>query len=36
MKKLLAIVAVLGAAAFVFSKVKSRSSDDLWQQATTN
>jgi hypothetical protein len=36
MKKLLAIAAVVGAALFVFTKVRSRSSDDLWQQATSN
>jgi len=36
MKKLLVVVAVVGAALFVFTKVRSRSSDDLWQQATTN
>jgi hypothetical protein len=34
MKKLLALVAVAGAALFVFTKVRSRNSDDLWQQAT--
>ncbi|HEX4248473.1 MAG: hypothetical protein QOI50_370 [Pseudonocardiales bacterium] len=36
MKKLLAIAAVVGAALFVFTKVRSRSGDDLWQQATSN
>ena len=34
MKKLLALVAVAGAAFFVFTKVRSRDSDELWQQAT--
>jgi hypothetical protein len=36
MKKLLAVAAVVGAALFVFTKVKSRSDDDLWQQATSD
>jgi hypothetical protein len=36
MMKLLALVAVAGAALFVFTKVRSRNSDDQWQQATTN
>ncbi|WP_211241426.1 DLW-39 family protein [Pseudonocardia spinosispora] len=33
-KKLLVLVAVVGAALFVFNKAKSRNDDDLWQQAT--
>ncbi|HZZ51403.1 MAG TPA: DLW-39 family protein [Pseudonocardia sp.] len=36
MKKLLALVAVAGAALFVFTKVRSRNDDDLWQQATNS
>jgi hypothetical protein len=35
-KKLLALAVVAGAALFVFSKQKSRSGDDLWQQATSS
>lgn len=34
-KKLLALVVVAGAALFVFSKAKSRSGEDMWQQATS-
>jgi hypothetical protein len=34
MKKLLALVVVAGAALFVITKVRSRNSDELWQQAT--
>jgi hypothetical protein len=36
MKKLLAVAAVVGAALFVFTKVRSRSDDDIWQQATSS
>ncbi|HEY4005087.1 MAG TPA: DLW-39 family protein [Pseudonocardia sp.] len=34
-KKLLALVVLAGAALFVFNKAKSRSGDDMWQQATS-
>lgn len=34
MKKFLVFAAILGVAAFVFSKVRSRTGDDPWQQAT--
>jgi hypothetical protein len=34
MKKLLPFIALLGAGLFVAFKVRSRSGDDLWQQAT--
>ena len=36
MKKLLQLVALLGAALVVALKVRSRSDDDLWQQATSS
>jgi hypothetical protein len=36
MKKILAILAIAGAAFFVVTKVRSRDDDDLWQQATSN
>jgi hypothetical protein len=36
MKKLLAVVAAVVAALFIFTKVRSRSGDDLWQQATSD
>ncbi|WP_211261360.1 DLW-39 family protein [Pseudonocardia acaciae] len=36
MKKFLVFAAILGVAAFVFSKVRSRSDEDPWQHATTN
>ena len=35
MKKLLAVVVALAAGALVFSKVRSRSEDDLWHDATS-
>jgi hypothetical protein len=35
MKKLLALVAVAGAALFVVTKVRSKSNEDLWQEATS-
>lgn len=36
MKKLLPLVAILGAALLIAYKAKSRSGDELWQQATNN
>jgi hypothetical protein len=36
MKKLLPLVALLGAGPFVAYKSRSRSGDDLWQQATSS
>ena len=36
MKKLLPLLALLGAGLFVAYKARSRSADDLWQQATSS
>ena len=36
MKKLLPLIALLGAGLFVAFKARSRSGDDLWQQATSS
>ena len=36
MKKLLPLAAILGAALLVAYKAKSRSGDELWQQATSD
>jgi hypothetical protein len=36
MKKILPVIALLGAALLVAYKAKSRSGDELWQQATSS